>query len=341
MAEDNTNDQLDKVSKLARLLSADHSFVCEIGLDEFEPNEIIKRLQLMIGFVLAMYNAAKSIFGNAKYQTLNEKFIELIYSRICLMPEIIERGREPRDYAEQCYYFYRIKIESEESDQKWEDMPLYEQFFEICVCVFLEEMKLDRPDLHVLMPELEKMAARSIMGKTFKGIFSHTIWELDDVAAQVGQKQNFILSPKKELGPDSRLKEYPLLYLYFDNFDEISIARKKRYLEVARHDSDIRSCRFSPDEIMRDENLFLELYENNLVRLRLRDGTELIRSEEELYWDEAKHPGKLLNRFPFPDNADVPDLAGRQKLYRKHMVKIAKIVEAIKLRYGLTNSNKM
>jgi len=72
----------------------------------------------------------------------------------------------------------------------------------------------------------------------------------------------------------------------------------------------------------------------------LWDGTILVRDEEDLYWDEVRHPGKLLSRFPFPHNRNVPDLAGRQELYRKNMDRIAGMVEAIKSRYGLTNSDK-
>jgi len=309
MADENIKDQLVTVPKLANLLAKDRSFVSEIGLDEFSSREIVQKLKLVIGFVFAMYNTAKSIFKSDEYPTLDDKFIELIHSRICLMPEIIESKPRPRDYAEQCYYLHRMKMESEEPEKKWEDMALYEQFLEICVCVFLEEMKLDRPDLHLLMPEFERISSRSILACTFKGVFSYINWELDDA---VESTQKVILSPKKAPGPDSRLKDYPLLYLYF-------------------------SCRFSLDKIMRDENLFLELYKNNLVRLKLWDGTVLVRDEEEFYWDGVKHPEK--HSF-FPSNPDVPDLAGRQEMYRREFALFARVVEAIKLRYGLRNSDK-
>jgi hypothetical protein len=177
MLDENVRDQFDTVPKLARLLAADKSFVCEIGLDEYERNEIIQRLQLVIGFVLSMHNAAKSIFRSGKDQTLDDKFIELIYSRIRLMPELVESTSQLREHAERCYYMHRMR---EESGKKWEDMALHEQFFEICVCVFLEEMKLDRPDLHILLPEFERISSRSILACTFKGVFSYITWELDD-----------------------------------------------------------------------------------------------------------------------------------------------------------------
>lgn len=180
MADENIKDQLVTVPKLANLLAKDRSFVSEIGLDEFSSREVVQKLKLVIGFVFAMYNTAKSIFKSDEYPTLDDKFIELIHSRICLMPEIIESKPRPRDYAEQCYYLHRMKMESEEPEKKWEDMALYEQFFEICVCVFLEEMKLDRSDLHLLMPEFERISSRSILACTFKGVFSYINWELDD-----------------------------------------------------------------------------------------------------------------------------------------------------------------
>jgi hypothetical protein len=90
---------------------------------------------------------------------------------------------------------------------------------------------------------------------------------------------------------------------------------------------------------MNDENLFLELYKHKFVKLKLWDGTVLVRSDEELYWDEVKHPGKFLSRFPFPHNTNVPDLAGLQESYRRDVAEVARMVEAIKLRYGLMNSD--
>ena len=338
------------VTHLARLLAKDRSFVSEIGLDEFQPDQVVLGLEDVVGFILAMYNTAKSIFSTHKTLTLDEKFIRLIYSRFVLYPSFSQCPLTPNlrdaldpdalNYANGCYE--EIKRNANQSQCKWDDMPLYTKFFEICVRVFLEEMKLDRPDIHLLMPESEEISSRSILDCAFKGVFSHVDWELNDKVelTQVSLNEKVILSPKEAPGPDSRLKEYALLYLYFDEFNEISSAWNKGHFKAARHDSDIRSCRFSLEEIMRDENLFLELYKNGLVSIRLWDGTVLIRSEEELYWDEVKHPGKILSRFPFPQNTNVPDLAGRQELYRRNISIIEKMVEAIKLRYGLIDNDK-
>jgi hypothetical protein len=202
MLDENMRDQLVTVPRLARLLAADESFVCEIGLDEYESDEVILRLQLVIGFVLAIYNAAKLIFSTHRRQTLDDKFIELINSRLRLIPEIVEHTPETRRYAEHCYYEHRMKMGSEGCEKKWEDMTLYEQFFEVCVCVFREEIKLDFSDpthfpnypilfnLHLLGPELEEMASRDIIGKTFKGVFTHIKWGLDDEVDSAPRRQN-------------------------------------------------------------------------------------------------------------------------------------------------------
>lgn len=158
-----------------------------------------------------------------------------------------------------------------------------------------------------------------------------------NLISRITQKRRLILSPKKTSGPDSRLKDYPLLYLYFDNFNEITKAWNSGYFEAARHESDIRSCRFSIDQIMNDENLFLALYEKGLLRLKLHDGTRIVKQDEDFYWDQVKNPGKGLF---FPSNDQMPGLAERQAEYRKDLAILERVVEAIKLRYGLMNSDE-
>lgn len=205
MDDPNINDQLLTVPKLAEELASDLSFVYEIGLDEFSHSEIVQRLTLVIGFVFAMYNTAKSIFKSDIYPTLDDKFIELIYSRIRFMPEIIQSTAKPRDYAKDCYSTNKRTIY--ESGSNWDAMTLYEQFFEICVCVFIEEMKLDRPDLHLLMPKFEEVSSHSIMTTVFQAVFSRINWELGN---EVEFTESAILSPKKVAGPGSLLKYFPL-----------------------------------------------------------------------------------------------------------------------------------
>lgn len=137
--------------------------------------------------------------------------------------------------------------------------------------------------------------------------------------------------PRKteKLDSNCSLKEFPLLCLYFDSFEEIKNAWQKAYFEAARHDSDTRSCQFSLDEIINDENTFLELYKNKLLRLILGDSTELRRDDEEYYWDNIVHPENYVLSFR-PDSD--PELVADAKEDEK---KINDVVEAIKLRYGL------
>lgn len=330
MTDENINDQLVTVSKLARLLAKDNSFVCEIGLDEFQPHEVVQRLEIIISFVLAMYNAAKTIFRRHKTMTLDDKFIQLIHSRVVVIPEIVLSQPDTLNYARECYN--EVKRDADQSQHKWNTMPLYTQFFYICVHVFIEELKSDRPDIHLSLPDLEKISSVSVLTCAFKAIFSHINWELDDIAVEVEPKHvepkhKVILSPKKAPGPDSRLKDHPLLYLYFDNFAEITRVWKKGHFEAARHNSDIRSCRFSLDQIMNDENLFLDLYEKDLLRLKLHDGTHIVKRDEDLYWDRVTHPEKHKNQLW--RNKEIAEHA------RKLEEEISTIVEAIKLRYGL------
>ncbi len=328
MDDPNINDQLLTVPKLAEELASDPSFVYEIGLDEFSHSEIVQRLTLVIGFVFAMYNTAKSIFKSLEYPTLDDKFIELIYSRIRLMPEIVQSEPEPRDYAKECYSTAKRRIY--ESARNWGDLTLYEQFFEICVRVFLEEMKIDRPDLYLSMPEFEEISSRSIMTKIFKGIFSNIKWELVNKAELT---QRCKLSTKKGLGPESSLKEFPLLYLYFDNFSEIVKVWNQGCLEIWKDDIDIRSGRILRDEIMKDEKLFLELYKNNLLRLKVNRDTELSRDIEKIYWDRIIHPEKFAHELSSSSDADEELVAYMKELRNKIDVDI----EAIKRRYGLAN----
>jgi len=128
-----------------------------------------------------------------------------------------------------------------------------------------------------------------------------------------------------------------LLYLYFDNFDEITSAWNKGYFEVGMDDIDIQthqSIGYSLDEIMSDENIFLRLYKHKLVRLRLWDGTVLLRDDEDFYWDRVTHPEKYKDEISHLRNPEI--IAWRKKTLKQ----IDAVVEAMKLRYGLTNCDK-
>jgi hypothetical protein len=109
----------------------------------------------------------------------------------------------------------------------------------------------------------------------------------------------------------SRLGEYPLLYTYFDDFNEIRQAWQQGRCEVARHQSDCRSRGLSVNEIITNEDLFLELYGNGLAWIRFTDGIALRRDLEKFYWHWAVHPEERVS------------------------TEIKRVVKAMRLRYGL------
>lgn len=138
---------------------------------------------------------------------------------------------------------------------------------------------------------------------------------------------------KTAIGPDSSLKDYPLLYLYFDDFAEIRRAWQAGTIEAARHDADSRSSRYSVEKIMNDEDAFLRLYADNLVRVMLPDGTQLRRDSEMKYWDQALHPAE--HRFVTPTHPDLSEemKQGIQRELERLNAVVADTVHAIKKRY--------
>jgi len=199
MAEENLKDQYITVSKLARALAKDRSFVSEIGLDEFPPDQVVQGLEMLFGFILEMYNAAKNIFSTYKTLTLDEKFIRLIYSRFVLYPRFSQRPltRDLRDvldpnalnYAKECYG--EIKSSADQSECKWDDMPLYTKFFEICVRVLIEEDIVDAREvaeedesqlMNLFCPVDSLFGTRPVLAVAFKALFSQINWELDEKA---------------------------------------------------------------------------------------------------------------------------------------------------------------
>lgn len=353
MDEDSIKGRFDIVSNLSRKLAKDPFFVSDIRLDEFPQDQVVHSLEMIFGFILSMYNAAKTIFSNYDTLTLDEKLIRLIYSRFVLYPKFSQRplttnlndilDQDALTYAKKCYD--EIINSEDQSECKWDDMPLYTKFFEICVRVLIEENIVDAKEiaeenenqsLDFFMPVESLFGTRNVLAVAFKGLFSHVKWELEEKIkySNISSYEKAILTPKKVPGPDSQLKKYPLLYLYFDNFEEIASDWDKKYFQAAMHEGDIRSCKFSLDDIMKNENIFLELYKNGLVRIRLWDGTMLVRNEEDFYFDRATHPERYIDEI---SHLHDPAIIKERKILLK---KIGAVVDALKLRYGLIKSDK-
>ena len=133
-----------------------------------------------------------------------------------------------------------------------------------------------------------------------------------------------VLSPKKEIGPDSSLKEFPLLYLYFDYFSEIIDAVRERQIMIAIYDQ-----KYSINQVLKDEGFFIELYRNDMLRIKVNDGQELYREAEQKYWDTVMHPEKHMSIL-----SSSPNNAIEEKIKQLHE-QFDDTIQAVRLRYEL------
>lgn len=133
---------------------------------------------------------------------------------------------------------------------------------------------------------------------------------------------------KDYLGPESSLKAYPLLYAYFDHFAELAEMARSGHLQIALHDNNPRSNAYTPEQVLADKDLFLRLYGDNLLRVRLPDGFKMFRSVEKDYWDRASHP----EEYSYEISSADADLNERM---RGLLEQIDVHVSAIRTRYGL------
>lgn len=142
------------------------------------------------------------------------------------------------------------------------------------------------------------------------------------------------MMPKRTIGPASSLKTHPLLYLYFDDFDELEGAARRGHLQIAIHDADPRSRDFCIEDVLADEELLLRLYSLDLLRVRFPDGTELFRSAERAYWEMALHPEQDAEKL---SEIRDPDL---RMAYAENLQAIEPTLQAMRLRYGLSEGSE-
>lgn len=150
--------------------------------------------------------------------------------------------------------------------------------------------------------------------------------------------EKVVLSPKTLPGPNSSLLNFPLLYLYFDDFSDIQAADKQGAFDISVQNGYLDSTGFSG--ILANEDRFLELYKNNLLRIKLNDGTILQRRFEWdymnrlLYADIAQEePIPLRREFEeSPSNKNMRDLEAFLADGEKQK---AIVIRAMKRRYGL------
>ena len=145
-----------------------------------------------------------------------------------------------------------------------------------------------------------------------------------DFLSKKRQVNRIVLSPKKEIGPESSLKEFPLLYLYFDYFSDIVDAVRERQIMIAIYDGN-----YSINQVLKDEGFFLELYRNDMLRIKVNDGQELYREAEQKYWNTVEHPEKHMAIL-----SSSPTNQIEQKL-KEITQRIDDTIQALKLRYQL------
>jgi len=290
MTNEDSREQFVTAPYLARVLAKDPSFVSEIGLDGYQPDQIVQGLEDIVGFILAMYNAAMNIFETYDTLTLDEKFVRLIYSRFVLEPELVKIRPDILKYAQECYE--EIKSYPDRSQCKWDDMSLYTKFFEICVRVLIEEsyndIRMSQPDMCLSKDENDyyklrdpmaslgiDMGTREVLEVAFKGVFSYVNWELqeNDKSTQVSENEKVILSPKEAPGPDSAWKEYQLeklrneLIFVYMFYKDLSKADRKR--GFSREEAFwINFAQISFDELW-DDNAEVEVHLSEVLRLYL------------------------------------------------------------------------
>ena len=152
---------------------------------------------------------------------------------------------------------------------------------------------------------------------------------------------------KRVKGPPSRLREFPLLYLYFDDFEELRAAVQTGDIEMSIPKT-MHAAGITIERAFASEEGFTVLYRGNAVALRLPDGTILRRSDEKpiVHWDEtleqaiaACTPESAKQMPGFDDRPRDDDIAARAPAAAKVIAEIrsrmSPTIDAIRIRYGI------
>lgn len=155
------------------------------------------------------------------------------------------------------------------------------------------------------------------------------------------------ITAKTTKGPPSSLREFPLLYLYFDDFEELLAAVKTGAIEVGLSSS-MRSAGITIYRAFTNERAFMTLYRGGSISLRLPDRTWLNRDSEDGYLDEAlvqaiatcapTSERRTAARSKERDEAIAKRSPGIAAVMAELEDKMEPTVQAIKVRYGLPNS---
>ena len=178
MVAENFEEQLVLAPKLARLFANDEEFAYLMGLGDRRLGERASLLEPRIGFILAMYRGMRNIRREHTCLSLDDTFAMLVHARISMIPEAVRDHSDIEAYAKQCYI--EAKHNVTELGMKWDDMPLKERFFEVCLRTEFEEEKLLLIDPADTEDEFWKVGHRNVFRLLFQKVFDYVGWEITD-----------------------------------------------------------------------------------------------------------------------------------------------------------------
>jgi tetratricopeptide (TPR) repeat protein len=149
-------------------------------------------------------------------------------------------------------------------------------------------------------------------------------------------KKDILKRKTAEIDKDSIFFPYPLLAIYFDNMEEVRRAYTQGCIALAKNSANIAIKKFSLENIVQDDNLFINLYKSKQIRIMVSDGKELGRETEESYLKYIANPDMLKLDTSQINNKSEADFNEWGNTLKKA---IAKEIEFIKNRYGSELSN--
>jgi len=203
-----------------------------IGLDEVATPEYIHRLKLYIGFVLAMYNTAKSIFEKYKYVHFdtNAKLSILMITRFRMLP-----GIHPIELATK--WLKELKF-----NREWEKLDIKEKFFSVCKYMFAAEMKIEMKPMAInpffAKDEVIESMSQPIIEEILIAVFKEIPWTIREKGRQITTTKTwgefsdqFVKSVRETLGAE-KFDSLTLLAEKYHLFDQDLFARPESFTDI-------------------------------------------------------------------------------------------------------------
>jgi len=174
----------------------------QIGLDGIATPEYIHRLKQYIGFVLAMYNTAKSIFEKYVDLDTDAKLGLLMITRFRMLSGI----QHPEELALKC-------LEELKFDREWGKLNIKEKFFNVCKYVFAEEMKIEMKPMAInpllANDEVIESMSQPIIEEILIAVFEEIPWGIREKGREITRTKTwdrfsdeFVKSIRETLGAE-------------------------------------------------------------------------------------------------------------------------------------------